>query len=126
MINVVITPPGSNEEFYAFQPLGMKVWRIENGRYDRIDQELRRGNRLDLPAPWKGPLAQINQEDGTYDDKLTASFLFITREGTCGAIQIQAPVSRKLARGVPAYSEGGLHYKLIYERDPRQQSAPDE
>ncbi|HUT95032.1 MAG TPA: hypothetical protein VMY37_36595, partial [Thermoguttaceae bacterium] len=89
-----------------------------------IERELRGGKRLDLPAPWEGLLAQINEEAGTHDDKLTVSFLFITKEGTCGAIQIQSPVSRKMMRGVPAYSEGGLHYKLLYEGNPREPDAP--
>ncbi|HUT90393.1 MAG TPA: M56 family metallopeptidase, partial [Thermoguttaceae bacterium] len=30
LINVRITPPGSDETFYAFQPVGMTVWRVEN------------------------------------------------------------------------------------------------
>jgi hypothetical protein len=85
----------------------MKVWRIENSRFDHIERELHEGKQLKLPAPWEGPLAQIDEKSGRYDDKLTVSFLFITKEGTCGAMQIRSPL------GAP-YSQGGLHYKFIY------------
>ena len=54
------------------------------------------------------PLAQIDQESGSYDDKLTASFLFITREGTCGVIQLRSPLENAM------YTDGGLRYKFIY------------
>jgi beta-lactamase regulating signal transducer with metallopeptidase domain len=120
LVNVKITPPGSDKTFYAFKPLGMKVWRIENSRFANIQKELRESKRLDLPAPWQGPLALIDQKSGKHDDKLTVSFLFITREGTCGAIQLQAPLSRELVPGTPTRSvPGGLRYKLIYEPGPK-------
>ena len=120
LINIRVSPPGSDKIFYAFQPVGMKVWRIDNDRFANIQKELRESKRLDLPAPWQGPLALIDQKSGKYDDKLTVSFLFITREGTCGAIQLQAPLSRELVPGTPTRSvPGGLRYKLIYEAGPK-------
>ena len=86
LINIKIKS-SDGKWFNAFKPLGMKVWRIENTRFDGIETELRKSQQLKLPAPWEGPLAQIDEKSGQYDAKLTASFL-ITKEGTCGAIQI--------------------------------------
>ncbi|MGO9112544.1 MAG: M56 family metallopeptidase [Thermoguttaceae bacterium] len=94
--------------FYAFKPLGMTVWRIENSRFDHIERELHESKQLKLPSPWEGPLAQIDEKNGQYDDKLTVSFLFITKEGICGAMQIRSPLVNA------GYTDGGLHYKFVY------------
>jgi hypothetical protein len=120
LINIKIAPPGTDKTFYAFQPVNMKVWRIDNNRFDNLQQELRGCKNLELPSRWEGPLVQKDAASGTYDDKLTVSFLFMTQEGTCGAIQIQPPVTRPMVPGAPASTDGGLHYKFIDEG-----SAPD-
>ena len=78
LINIKIKS-SDGKWFYAFKPLGMKVWRIENSRFDGIETELRESKQLKLPAAWEGPLAQIDEKSGQYDGKLTASFLFITK-----------------------------------------------
>ena len=101
--------------YYAFKPLGMKVWRIENSRLANLEKELHESRQLALPAPWQGLLAPIDEKTGMYDDKLTVSFLFITKEGTCGALQIEPPLSGKF--GENAYSSAGLHCTFIYEKE---------
>ncbi len=114
LINIKLKA-SDGKPYYAFQPVGMKVWRIDNARYAHIEDELRTNNKFELPPLWRGPLAQVDERTGEYDEKLTVSFLFITREGTCGAMQLQAPLSRPMAPGSAAYTNGGLHYKFIYE-----------
>jgi hypothetical protein len=112
LIHVKIKPKGSDKWHYAFLPVDMKVWRIENSRFNNIENELRTSKKLELPPPWNGPLAAIDEKTGMNDDKQTASFLFITREGTCGAIQLKSPIS-----GGGAFSAGGLSCSFIYESD---------
>ena len=97
--------------FYAWKPLGMKVWRIDNSRYDGLAKELRQGGKLKLPPPWEGPLAQWDEKTGELKNDLTATFLFITKRGTCGALQIKGPL------GDNPYSDCGLRYKFIYEKE---------
>ncbi len=111
LVTITVKPSGSDKSYYAFKPLDMKVWRIENDRYEHLQQELSKGKKIELPAPWQGLLATVDEKTGKYGDKLTASFLFITKEGTCGAIQLRAPLS-----GGP-YTGGGLRYQFIYEGD---------
>ncbi len=103
LINVKVTLPLGDISYYAFKPIGMKVWRIDNDRFENIEKELRQGKKLDLPEAWESPLT-------------LGSFLFITKEGTCGAIQIRSPL------GQGAYTNGGLHYEFIYEDDAKSTS----
>ena len=121
LINIKLKSP-DGKWFYAFKPLGMKVWRIENSRFDGIETELRKSQQLKLPAPWEGPLAQIDEKSGQYDGKLMATFLFITKEGICGAIQIDGrrasmPAATSPGFGDNPYSPCGLRYKFIYAKD---------
>jgi hypothetical protein len=118
LVTIRVRRPEGNESYYAFQPIGMNVWRITNDRYDNLEKELRAAKKLDLPEPWTGPLATVDEKTGRYNGKLTASYLFITNQGTCGAIQLQSPLSRKFRRGAYSSAEGGLHYEFIYESEP--------
>jgi hypothetical protein len=117
LIHIKMKASNSDKPFYAFRPLGMKVWRIDNSRFDHLEKELRQSKQLALPAPWEGPLAQIDAKSGMYDEKLTVSFLFITREGSCGTLQIRSPL------GDGPYTDGGLYYNFIYENDAEKAPA---
>ena len=113
----------SGKAYYAFQPVNMKVWRINNNRYDRIQEELRQSKSLDLPAPWKGPLAQLDEKTGEYNEKLTVSFLFMTGVGMCGVMQLRSPLSTPMIQGSSTHSDGGLRYQFIYEDDSKDSPA---
>ena len=69
----------------------MKVWRIDNGRFENLQNDLCYTNKVELPQPWQGNLAQIDEKTGKYDERLPAAFFFITKNGICGALQIRAP-----------------------------------
>jgi beta-lactamase regulating signal transducer with metallopeptidase domain len=115
LVNVKINVPGG-KTYYAFQPLGMRVWRIENRLADALQKDDHQGITIDLPAPWKGPLAQVDAKTRAYNG-MNASYLFITREGTCGLLQLLAPLSTKPVYGSACMGGGGLKYKPIYEGD---------
>jgi beta-lactamase regulating signal transducer with metallopeptidase domain len=82
--------PGSDTPVYAFKPLGMQVWRIDNERFDELRNKIRYLDEIALPDPWEGLIAQTDEASGKYDGSLTASFLFKTENGVCGALQIKA------------------------------------
>ncbi len=107
LICVKITPPGSDKPYYALKPLNMKVWRIDNDRYNNLRNELCYAKKVELPQPWQGNLAQTDEKTGRYEDHLTASFLFISQNGICGMLQI----------GPAATRHGGWSYQFIYEKD---------
>ena len=50
-------PQGSEKSYYGLQPLSMKVWRIDNSRYDHLAKELQTVEKFDLPGLWEGPIA---------------------------------------------------------------------
>ena len=119
LVTLKIKPSGSDKSYCVFKPLGMKVWRIGNDRYDHLQEELSKAQKFDLPTPWEGLLTTVDEKTGKYDDKLTASFLFITKEGTCGTIQLKAPLNGG------AYSGGGLHIRFIYENTVEKSANTD-
>ena len=98
----------------------MKAWRIDNARFDNLEEELRKSERLELPAPWHGLLAQIDPRSGAYQADTPAAFLFITKEGTCGVVRIDLPKSySEMKLGSPYSANDGIHHRFIYE-DPDQ------
>ena len=113
LITVKVKNPDGEGANYAFWPVGMKVWRIDNDRYDNIEKELRRDEPFELPKPGQGPLALIDEETGKYEKKSTASYLFITKEGTCGRLQLKGPLYQEY--GVGASGSGGLRYDFVYK-----------
>jgi hypothetical protein len=128
LITVKTKLPGDDKLVYAFKPVGMKVWRIDNDRFNDLQNYLSYGETKDLQKPWNGLMAEVDETTGKFNDKLAVSFLFITKEGTCGAFQIQSPISPTILPGMPAGDHGGWHYRFIYERTPdtsvRGQSEP--
>ena len=124
LITVKTKLPGGEKPAYAFQPLGMKVWRIDNARFDNLQNELCHGDKNNLGKPWTGLIAQIDEKSGKFDDSLTASYLFITKEGICGALQLQSPLSREPVPGTRAPQSGGWRYQFIYELDRQEIFTP--
>jgi beta-lactamase regulating signal transducer with metallopeptidase domain len=113
LIVVKTKQPDSDKSFCALKPLGMKVWRIDNSLFENLENALRSADKLDLP-PWNGLIAQIDEKTGGYDEKLTVSFVFITKEGICGAIQIRPPFGGMPASGqVASRDQGGWQLRFI-------------
>ena len=90
LLGMKFRPHGSEKSYFAFQPLDMKVWRIDNSRYDHLITELQKGTKLDLPGLWEGPIASLDEKTGQIDESHPASFLFLTNRGICGAIRVQS------------------------------------
>lgn len=124
LITLKVKNPGGEGFYHAFWPVGMKVWRIDNDRYDKIEKELRQDKPFELPKPWQGPLALIDEKTGKYEKKSTASYLFITKEGTCGRLQLNGPLYEEY--GVGAGGSGGLRFDFVYEGEGESEQAESE
>lgn len=118
LITVKTKLPGSELPVYAFKTLGMKVWRIDNALFDNLPNELSKGDKGEFGKTWNGPLAQIDETTGKFDNTLTVSFLFITNEGICGAIRIHSPLSQPVVAG-PSPHGVIYHFRFIYERSSK-------
>ena len=115
LIIVKISPPGGETPYFALRPLGMKLWRIDNQRYKDLQNDLRYAKKVELPEPWQGDVAQIDEKTGKYGEKVSASYFFITKEGICGAMQFAPITMRTIAPGIPPQPEGGWSYRYIFE-----------
>ena len=129
LITVKVKNPDGEGFYHAFWPVGMKVWRIDSDRYDKIGKELRRDKPFELPKPWQGPLTLIDEKTGKYEKKSTASYLFITKEGICGRLRLKGPLYQEY--GVGAGGDGGMRFDFVYEgegelkRPEAEEKTPD-
>lgn len=81
-------PPGSDRSYYALQALGLRAWQVDNSLYDRIGNDLRAEKVPDLGRPVGDLLMDYDPATKTYHPENKATFLFVTREGTTGILQL--------------------------------------
>jgi hypothetical protein len=87
------TDPGSGRSNYAIQGLGLRAWQIDNIQFHTIEQELRSGHPPKLDRPARDLLMDFDPKTGTYRPENKATFLFVTREGTTGVLQVTGLVT---------------------------------
>jgi hypothetical protein len=117
---------GSTETFFALRGLGLRAWQAENGRFGTIEEELRNGlPKLGRPAG--DLLMDFDPKTKTYHPENEATFLFVTREGATGVLQVAGqiteifgpadigrPAQPKANRGF--YRGVQFQFKLLYEQ----------
>jgi hypothetical protein len=86
-------PPGSDRSYYALQALGLRAWQVDNGLYSKIESDLRAEKIPDLNHPAGELLIDFDPETKTYHPENKATFLFVTREGTTGILQLTGLVN---------------------------------
>ena len=65
LIGMKFKPGAARNPYYAFQPVGMKVWRIDNSRYDNLaDRAAQIAQNSTCPKLWEGPIASVNERSG--------------------------------------------------------------
>jgi len=69
----------------------LHIWLINNERWDSFEQELRSGRRVDLGTEALGLTASFDYEGLDLKGESTKTFLFTTREGGRGILQVFAP-----------------------------------
>jgi beta-lactamase regulating signal transducer with metallopeptidase domain len=119
-------PPGSDKTYYALQGLNLRLWQIDNRRYNTIEGELRGDRAPELGRPAGDLLMDFDPQTGTYHPENEATFLFVTRDGATGVLQvinlitdllvpsdIGHPILAKRTRG--PYRGVLCQYKLLYE-----------
>jgi beta-lactamase regulating signal transducer with metallopeptidase domain/protocatechuate 3,4-dioxygenase beta subunit len=79
---------------YAFRTIGLKAWQLEDARWKSLPakftvNELEASGRP-VPDEW---LLHRDADSGKVDAQKHAPFLFITREGTPGCINVGIPVT---------------------------------
>jgi hypothetical protein len=103
------TPFAGDKPHYVIRGLGLTAWRIETGRWKTLGAELRNQKPFDTGTRTEGLLAIFNAETGRYVSEDTATFLFLTREGSYGVIFVGVEVHDN---GVSPFSIAGPDEEL--------------
>ncbi len=119
--------PGSHANYYALKPLGLRAWEISDEQCQHMLGYLA-GQTLKLDRPVDGLLAHFDKASGTFQPEKTCAFLFVTREGTCGTLQIGSQENMPNIIGAP--KAGNLRpglglsisYRYFYSTDDRPES----
>jgi hypothetical protein len=104
-------PANASHSYYALRALGMRSWQIDNRSFGSIVQKLRNGPpKLDRPA---GDLfMDFDLQTKAYHPEKEATFLFVTREGATGILQVTGQVTELI--GHP-YRGVQFRFMLLYE-----------
>jgi beta-lactamase regulating signal transducer with metallopeptidase domain/protocatechuate 3,4-dioxygenase beta subunit len=123
LLRIEIKRPGDSKTYYGYQPVGMKVWKIDNERLQNLEKELQQNKTLALPPLWEGPISSVDQQEGDIAEEKAATFLFITREGTCGTMRVRSGLLHEFVQGAIAMGPAVFEYRHIYTSEPEQSSA---
>ena len=85
---VEYTPPGSTRSYYALQGYGLRAWQVDDSLYEKIEGDLRENKLPALTRPANDLLMDYDPKTKTYHPENKATFLFVTREGTTGILQL--------------------------------------
>ncbi len=88
-------PPGSSQSYYAIQGLGLRAWQVDNSHYETIENDLKANKVPPLDRPTT-LLMDLDPMTKTYQPENEATFLFVTREGTTGILQVTNLVTELL------------------------------
>jgi hypothetical protein len=86
-------PSGSDRSYYALQGLGLRAWQVDNSLYGKIESDLRAEKIPNLDVPTGDLLIDYDPATKTYHPENKATFLFVTREGTTGILQLTGLVN---------------------------------
>ncbi len=118
LLRIEIKRPDDGKTYYGYQPVGMKVWKIDNKRLKNLDKELQTTKKLDLPPLWAGPISSVDRQTGDIDEEEPATFLFITRGGACGTLQIRSALVHEFVAGAAVMGSSLVEYQYIFEGEP--------
>jgi hypothetical protein len=77
---------------YALRPIGLQAWELGNDRWKPKINRITLGELQQEGQPVKNWLLHVDEESGNVVPAATASFLFITREGSPGLIHVGVEV----------------------------------
>ncbi len=127
---VEFRPPGSDRSYYAIRGLGLRAWQIDDKLYGAIEGQLAAGRVPALDRPVVDLLMDFDPATKTYRPENKATFLFVTREGATGALQVDGQVTRLHGDRAATDPEGlrGFYrgvqfgYKLLFDESdiPRE------
>jgi hypothetical protein len=127
---------GRQEPYHVIRALGLTAWEIDTELYGSIDAAISKTEPLAIGSPASGLLMHYDPTRDAYDPKSNAAFLFVTREGSYGALFIGVEVlDTNVKLGVPVSGDQALNpvgfykgrrfsVKLVEPAEPADPLAP--
>ncbi|WP_435018449.1 RNA polymerase sigma factor [Tundrisphaera sp. TA3] len=120
-------PPGSDRAYFALRGIGLRAWQVDESGFGMMASGLRSGNMPDLSRPAGEYLMYRDPKTGLYNPEKEATFLFITREGLAGILQVTDQITElfrpeDFGKPVQEHTNRGFYrgvrfsYKMIYEQ----------
>jgi hypothetical protein len=97
------TIPGEDRPHFVLRSLGLTAWQIKTDLWNDIKDVLAKPELPEFGAPAAGLLSPYDEAKNEYKPKEFATYLFVTREGGCGALFVGAEVTSTAVKfGEPA------------------------
>jgi beta-lactamase regulating signal transducer with metallopeptidase domain len=93
LVGITYTPPGEREPLYCLKPLNMHTWKITPAEHRRLEQAMTGREPFPLSRPVEVMVPQREIKPPYDYEHGGDAFLFVTREGTAGAIRMTAQVT---------------------------------
>jgi peroxiredoxin len=122
--------PQSGKSYYCLRPVGLQAWQIPNDQWKGIENAVEAGTLPPLNSAAGDLLMHYDSGQGRYLPEKKATFLFITRDGLQGSLQVTAQVTQPARIGMPSIApdddatdqriEGGFgkgvgfNYRIFY------------
>ena len=111
MMRAEYTSPQDNKRYYALQSIGLKAWQLGKQQWGPRTPVFTLEEVQAVGTPVDKWLMYYDRETKSFDPQATASFLYVTREGTPGVMFVGIEVKdTNVIFGVP--------HKGDYELDP--------
>jgi beta-lactamase regulating signal transducer with metallopeptidase domain len=85
-----LTPEG--QRIYAIRPIGLQAWELGKDRWKASFDRITLGELQQEGKPIDNWLLHVDRTTGTIDAETTASFLYVTKQGTPGLLHVGVEV----------------------------------
>ncbi|HUY92415.1 MAG TPA: M56 family metallopeptidase [Pirellulales bacterium] len=85
-------PPGGGERVFALRSIGLRAWELGADRWKMHSNDITVEVLQEEGTPADGLLLHYDKRTDAFDPKATATFLYITREGTPGLLFVGVEV----------------------------------
>ena len=110
LMGVEYTPPGGEQRVFALRSIGLRAWQLGKERLKRQTDDLTLEALQAEGTPAGDLLLYYDQQTKQFDPKATASFFYVTRDGSPGLLFVGVEVlDTRVVLGVPVSGDSELN-----------------